>query len=104
MKFEKMSFFGGGLAKAGMSAQIIAAQHIEIAKELIQERFGDGALSHARPTYIKNRSLAIEVMHPAIAEELRLQEEGFVQELNKRIGSTVVVRLYCILPTQRDVE
>jgi hypothetical protein len=102
MKFQKMNFLAGNLAKKGLDKQITAAQHVAYAESVMIRRFGDGALEQARPVYIKNRTLAIEVIHPAISEEIRRQEEGIISEVNQKIGYPEVIRIQCVLPAQRD--
>ena len=102
--FSKVSssLFSGSLQKAGISKQVSASQHVGHAIDIFKERFGDGVALHAKPKYIKDRTLMIEIAHPAIAEEIRRQEEALISELNKRIGHPEVVRLQFGVPGREE--
>lgn len=97
--FQKLqhTFFGSTLARAGIAKQVQASVGINVALDVLQERFGEGVAMHAKPKYIKNRTLAIEVAHPAIAEEITQQEEAIISEINKRLGRHEVVAMQFLL-------
>ena len=101
MKFEKFDIERHIGSKGGVSAQVKAAQYIEYARQLVIERFGEGALEHARPVSIKDRTLMIEVIHPAVSEEIMLSNEAFISALNAKIGYPEVIRISCIIPREK---
>ncbi len=92
------SLFKRSLQSAGIERQVEAAQMLEVASEVINERFGGGAHIHARPTYIKERELTISIAHSAVGQEIRQQEEAIISEINKRIGRPEILRIQFILP------
>lgn len=102
MKFEKFNFQRHIGAKGGISDQVKAAQYIEYARNLVLERFGEGALEHARPVSIKNRVLIIEVIHPAVSQEIVQSSEALISALNTKIGHPEVVRISCVIPKQKS--
>lgn len=104
--FKKVqySFLEKNLKKAGVHTQVEASQNLNIVNGVFIERFGEGVHLHAKPKYIKNRALTVEIVHPAIAEELRLQEEGLISEINKRIGRAEIIRIYFSLVQKQDQE
>jgi UDP-3-O-acyl-N-acetylglucosamine deacetylase len=93
------SFFQSTLQRAGITKQVQASRYLVLVEAVMKERFGEGALIHVEPKYIKNRSLAIAVAHPAVGEEIRRQEEALISEINRRIGHPEIVRMHFILPS-----
>lgn len=93
--FKKIqySFLEKNVRQAGVFAQVEASKHLSVIQEVLRERFGDGADKQVRAKYIKYRTVTIEIVHPAIAQEIRLQEEAIISEINKRIGRPEVVSL-----------
>lgn len=90
--------FSSSLQKAGIGKQIAAVQHLDIALDVLRERFGHGADKHAKPRSIKNRVLMIEIVHPAVSEEIRSQEVSIISDINKKIGHPEIVRIQFVLP------
>lgn len=105
--FQKITpaFFKNSISRAGISKQLHAQKGIFIAKEILQERFGKDVSTYAEPKYIKYRVLTIVIFHPAIAEQIRLQEEGILKEINKKIGRDDIVRIQFSVDTkdQKDL-
>lgn len=104
--FNKVSssLFSKSLQNAGVRKQVEAAQSIEIVKKVFADRFGDGAGLHATPKYIKNRTVAVLVAHPAVGEEIKRQEEAVISEINKQLGRPEVLRIQFILATEEGLE
>lgn len=102
--FRKVTstFLRVSLQRAGVDKQVEAYQGVECARVVLKERFGEGVEVHAQPKYIRGRSLAIAVAHPAVAQEIRLSEESIIAAVNDRIGRPEVVRIHFLLP--RDEE
>lgn len=97
--FKKINknFFSKNLFQAGIQKQVVAAQQLDIVREVLKELFGEGAEQHAKPKYIKNRSLTIEIAHPAIGERIRQEEKVIVSEVNKRIGYQELLRIHFMI-------
>ncbi|MCW1930030.1 MAG: DUF721 domain-containing protein [Candidatus Kerfeldbacteria bacterium] len=93
--FKKVqsSFFSGVVAKAGISAQVQAAQILVDAEQWLKKELGDGVEQFAYPAYIKNGALHIAVKHPALAEEIQRKEEALLHGLR---SSYPHQRLYAI--------
>lgn len=97
--FQKVNFgsFGSSLAKAGIAKQVQASMGVNAALEVLQERFGDGVEQHAKPKYIKNRILAIEIAHPAVGEQIAEQQENVIKAVNEKLGRHEVVEMQFLL-------
>jgi hypothetical protein len=102
--FRKVTsgFLRSSLDRAGVSKQVDAYRSIEHARFVLRERFGDGVELHAKPQYVKQRSLTIAVAHPAIAEEIRLYEEALISAINERIGHPEIIRIHFLLPRNNE--
>jgi hypothetical protein len=98
------SFLRTTLDRAGVSKQVEAFASIEHARTVLKERFGDGVELHAKPQYVKERALTIAVVHPAIAQEIRLCEEAVISAINERIGRPEIVRIHFLLPREERDE
>lgn len=104
--FKKVqhSFFQKAIQRAGISAQVQASHAVFIANSIFQERFGEGFALHAKPVYVRHRTLAVEIGHPAVAEQLKKQEETLIHAINQCLGRPEIVRLQFILPKHRPEE
>lgn len=98
------SLFQKTVNRAGIAQQVAASQYVQFARDVLAERFGDGADKHAVPRSIKDRALRIEVKHPAVGEEIRRQQESIIAEMNRRIGRPEIVRIDFILPRHDPEE
>ena len=98
-KFQKVQFgsFGASLAKAGIAKQVEASVGVGVALEILQERFGEGVEKHAKPKYIKNRVLGIEIAHPAVGEQISEQQENIIKAVNEKLGRHEVVEMQFLL-------
>ncbi|HLD22262.1 MAG TPA: DciA family protein [Patescibacteria group bacterium] len=104
--FQKIhrSFFQKNLKRAGIYGQVEAYKHLHIVEQVLHERFGEGATLHAKPIYIKKRTVMIEIAHPAVGEEIRLQEESLISEINNRIGRSEILRVQFTTPRQKNKD
>lgn len=101
-KFQS-SVFKKNLQKAGIAKQVEASAHVYIVQEVLKERFGEGALNHAKPVYIKNRTVCIEIAHPAVGEHIRSQEEAIIFACNQRIGYPEILRIQFAFPKEKEI-
>jgi len=74
----------GTLNRSGIAKQVGAAITIEKAQQALDEVFKEES-SHARPQYIKNRTLTVSCDSSAFAQELKLHEQEILEILNKSI-------------------
>lgn len=104
--FQKLqhTFFGSTLARAGIAKQVQASMGVNVALDVLRERFGDGVEMHAKPKFIKNRTLSIEIAHPAIGEEISQQEEAIISEVNRRLGRHEIVAMQFLLDKGSNSE
>lgn len=81
--FKKVqtSFFSGVVAKAGISAQVQAAQVLLDVEKWLQKEFGQGIEKFAIPSYVKHGLIHIAITHPAIAEEIHIKEEALIHDM-----------------------
>lgn len=81
--FKKVqtSFFSTAVAKAGITAQVQAAQVLVDVEKWLKKEFGDGVQKFAIPSYVKNGIIHIAIKHPAIAEEVHNKEAALLHEL-----------------------
>lgn len=102
--FRKVSysFLNNNLKRAGIHQQVEGFRTITLASEVLRERFGEGVASHANPRSIKNRTLAIEIAHPAVAEEIRRCEEALISEMNNRLGRPEILRFVFVTKQARE--
>lgn len=101
--FKKVSssLFSHTIARAGIGQQLKAQKGVFAANAILKERFGEEAEKHAKAKYVKNRVLTIMVAHPAVGEQIRVEEEGIIRQINKIIGYDAVIRIQFSL-TQND--
>ena len=90
--------FQKAVQRAGVFGHVLVAQRIHVVEKVFAERFGDGFALHAKPKYIKAKTLGIEVAHPAISEQLRQQEEALIGAINAAAEETIVERIQLLLP------
>ncbi|OGY88028.1 MAG: hypothetical protein A2233_04800 [Candidatus Kerfeldbacteria bacterium RIFOXYA2_FULL_38_24] len=87
------SFFTQKLKKAGIEEQIEAVLCLKVVTEVLEDFFGKGFYEHAKPCWVKKRTLLIEIVHPAVGEQIRLQESAILFEINKKLKKAEVVKI-----------
>ncbi len=75
-----------------LSSQIDAALVVEKTSAIFAELFGTLA-NHAKPLYIKNRTLTITCASAAMAQEIRLRQAEIVEKINDALGKKEVDRI-----------
>lgn len=81
--------------KAGDSAlkqQADAGNVMTATEEVFQALFGELA-EHARPQFLKNRTLTVACSSSAMAQEIRLNQAQIVKAINKKLGEPLVDRI-----------
>ncbi|MFA6027385.1 MAG: DciA family protein [Patescibacteria group bacterium] len=70
--------------KAGISEKIAAQQTISLFVVYINKIIGEGKARQARPLYVKNKRLIIQVENSLIAAEIKKHEQEILDYLDKQ--------------------
>ena len=80
-------------SKSSLQKQVEAGQIVEFAEEVFRDLFGEEQAVHAKPLFLKNRTLTVTCSSSVIAQEIRLNQAKIVQKLNKKLGKDEVDRI-----------
>lgn len=81
------------LSHTPIKKQIQAAQVVEIAQAVFNDLFGPEKGSHAKPLYLKNRTLTVTCASSSVAQEIRLRQGDIVARINEKMGGNEVDRI-----------
>ncbi|MBF8280560.1 MAG: hypothetical protein HW383_333 [Candidatus Magasanikbacteria bacterium] len=84
-------------ARVGIDKQLEAARVIEITAKILTDIFGAEKAKSMKPLYLKNRTITIATLSPAVAQDLKLKEKQIVGELNKAFPDAKVERIRYLL-------
>jgi len=73
--------------------QVDAGDAITAAEKAFIEVFGEELSVHAKPLYLKNRTLTVTCTSSALAQEIRLNQTKIVQKINDLLGNVEVDRI-----------
>lgn len=73
--------------------QVEAALVIEYAEQVLSDLLGASQAIHAKPLFLKNRTLTITCSSSAVAQEVRLKQGLIVEHLNLKLGKKEVDRI-----------
>ncbi len=76
-----------------LTQQVEAAHVLEVTTRILGELFGEALATHAKPLYLKNRTLTITCASAAVAQEIRLNQQAIVQKINDTLGKKEVDRI-----------
>jgi uncharacterized protein (DUF2336 family) len=79
--------------KGPLKTQLDAAQVVEFAEDAFVELFGTDLGSHAKPQFLKNRTLTVSCTSSVLAQEIRLRQKEIVERLNEKMGGSEVDRI-----------
>ncbi len=79
--------------KSTLKKQVEASQVVDFTKEVLVELFGNELAHHAKPLFLKNRTVTITCASSAIAQEIRLNQEEIVRKINEKLGKNEVDRI-----------
>lgn len=92
-----MSFtpIGDTLGKNAQSIdkQAEAGLAIEASEKIFADLFGDDKAVHAKPLFLKNRTLTVTCSSSVMAQEIRLNQKKIVDAINKELGKKEVDRI-----------
>ena len=80
-------------SQAPLKKQMEAAMVVEIAQAVFNDLFGTEKGSHAKPLYLKNRTLTVTCASSAVAQEIRLRQAEIVEKINLKMGANEVDRI-----------
>jgi len=80
-------------ASGPLKKQVEASQAVEIAEEVFLEMFGEELSKHARPQFLKNRTLTVSCSSSVMAGEIRLKQGEIVGKINEKMGAKEVDRI-----------
>lgn len=72
---------------------VSASLAVEIANEILINKFGQTIAEYASATYVKNGVLTIACLSSTAAQEIKLQEANLVTLINKKMGFTAVKKI-----------
>ncbi|OGH73250.1 MAG: hypothetical protein A3C90_03980 [Candidatus Magasanikbacteria bacterium RIFCSPHIGHO2_02_FULL_51_14] len=70
-----------------------ALRIVEIASQIFEEVFGKKDAIHAKPLFLKNRTLTVTCSSAAMAQEIRANQGKIVARINEKLGKTEVDRI-----------
>lgn len=79
--------------KGILQKQVEASQAVVYAEEVFAELFSEDLAKHAKPLFLKNRTLTVTCSSSALAQEIRLNQAKIVESINKKLGSDEVDRI-----------
>lgn len=66
---------------------------LEVAEAVFAELFGADLALHAKPQFLKNRTLTVTCSSAAMAQEIRQNQPKIVAAINKKMGKKEVDRI-----------
>lgn len=78
---------------SSLKKQVEVAAILETATKVIAGLFGDDLAKHAKPLFLKNRTITISCTSSAMAQEIRLNQAEIVKKINEQTGTDVVDRI-----------
>lgn len=78
---------------APLQKQVEASQAVLFAEAVFQEMFGADLAKHAKPLFLKNRTLTVSCTSSAMAQEIRLNQQAIVDNINAKFGKQEVDRI-----------
>ncbi len=80
-------------AQTPLKKQVAAAQAVEVAEAVFADLFEVALAKHARPLFLKNRTLTVSCSSSVIAQEIRLRQQEIVTAINEKLGKSEVDRI-----------
>ncbi|MDP2685462.1 MAG: DUF721 domain-containing protein [bacterium] len=76
--------------KKMLKVQVEASYILEYASEALIELFGKEQAYHAKPLFLKNRTLTISCATATTAQDIREKQTEIVDKINEKIGKKEV--------------
>lgn len=78
---------------SSLKAQLETSRVLDVASEVISELFKKDMAAHAKPLFLKNRTLTVSCTSSSMAQEIRLNQATIVAEINRKLGAEEVDRI-----------
>jgi len=69
------------------------SQVIEIAQKVFADVFGKETAIHAKPLFLKNRTLTVTCSSSSMAQGIRMNQKQIVDKINDKLGKIEVDRI-----------
>lgn len=101
--FHRLSYqhLQKSVARAGVVKQVEATRVLEVARRVLAQYMQHEDAKRIRPVYVKNRTLALEIAHPAVGYMLQQQEKTIIGVINEELGRPEIIHLQFLLPQER---
>ena len=76
-----------------LKKQVEASLVVQYTNDVFRELFGEEGAMHAKPLFLKNRTLTVTCSNGAIAQEIRLKQMDIVSKINEKLGANEVDRI-----------
>ena len=76
-----------------LKKQVDASQAVDAAQSVIDELFDAELAIHAKPLFLKNRTLTVTCSSSTMAQEIRLRQSEIVNKINDKLGKNEVDRI-----------
>lgn len=80
-------------AHKSIDKQLEATAIVEAAEAVFRDVFPEDLAAHAKPLFLKNRTLTVTCTSSALAQEIRLRQSEIVEKINKKLGKAEVDRI-----------
>lgn len=74
-------------------SQVESGEAITAAEKAFTDLFGKELAAHAKPLYLKNRTMTVTCTSSALAQEIRLNQKEIVKKINSLLGKNDVDRI-----------
>lgn len=76
-----------------LKKQLEATNVLEVAQGVLEEVFGVTQALHAKPLFVKNRTLTISCISAQVAQEIRLHQKILVDKINDALETPEIDRI-----------
>jgi predicted nucleic acid-binding Zn ribbon protein len=80
-------------AQKNIEKQLEATAIVDAAEAVFKEVFSEDLAPHAKPLFLKNRTLTVTCTSSALAQEIRLRQSEIVAKINDKLGKSEVDRI-----------
>jgi len=81
------------VGSSNIKKQVEGTEVLEITEKVMGDMFGVDLARHAKPLFLKNRTLTISCTSSSMAQEIRLNQADIVKNINKELGRSEVDRI-----------
>ncbi len=78
------------IKKSGLEQKIFQSAIVEAANNILEQWFGDQAMSKGQAVYIQGASIVVAVLDKDMAFYLETREKDFIHSLNISLGKEII--------------